>query len=277
MLSGNGEYYQRVTIKNFIQRSFIGNGSLTSIGMNALNLMMFIIGFDILVSKKIIDKSLRKRYISMSIILLVGWIIYGFVLLLIYLFVFTSSEAMILACYERYMLTIPFAIVLTNVAILVKKYKDDKIKISNIVFFITIILVFMPIKDIKDIYINKEKNIEETIVYRKEYKEILKYSDVLELNDKVYYISNFENEREILIVTYEFLPLKIANRNGKLTMGREKFIEILKNEEYTHIYVNLADNVLRKKYIDLFENENIEDKTMYKIVKNEDSIKFVKM
>ena len=277
VLSGNGQYYQKVTIKNFLERTFLERGTLTSRGMNTLNLLMFIVGLDIFVCMQIKEKNLKKRFIVLSIILIISWIIYAFALLLTYLFIFTSSEAMILACYERYMLTIPLGIIFVNILFMIKTYKDSKIKLSDIALIFTILLLFMPIEDIKDIYINKEQNIKETISYREEFKGILKYSDTLDVEDKVYYISNFENEREILIVTYEFLPLKVANKNAKLTMGRDEFVNILINEGYTHIYINAKDRVLEKQYIDMFEEGELQDKTMYEIINQNGKIIFKKI
>ena len=277
VLSGNGQYYQKVTIKNFLERTFLERGTLTSRGMNTLNLLMFIVGLDIFVCMQIKEKDLKKRFIVLSIILIISWIIYAFALLLTYLFIFTSSEAMILACYERYMLTIPLGIIFVNILFMIKTYKDSKIKLSDIALIFTILLLFMPIEDIKDIYINKEQNIKETISYREEFKGILKYSDTLDVEDKVYYISNFENEREILIVTYEFLPLKVANKNAKLTMGRDEFVNILINEGYTHIYINAKDRVLEKQYIDMFEEGELQDKTMYEIINQNGKIIFKKI
>lgn len=277
VLSGNGQYYQKVTIKNFLERTFLERGTLTSRGMNTLNLLMFIVGLDIFVCMQIKEKDLKKRFIVLSIILIISWIIYAFALLLTYLFIFTSSEAMILACYERYMLTIPLGIIFVNILFMIKTYKDSKIKLSDIALIFTILLLFMPIEDIKDIYINKEQNIKETISYREEFKGILKYSDTLDVEDKVYYISNFENEREILIVTYEFLPLKVANKNAKLTMGRDEFVNILINEGYTHIYINAKDRALEKQYIDMFEEGELQDKTMYEIINQNGKIIFKKI
>lgn len=276
VLSGRGEYYQKVTIKRFLENTFLEEGTLTSRTMNTLNLLMVIIGLDIFVCTQIKDKELRKRFISLSIILLVSWIIYAFALLITYLFILKSSEAMILTCYNRYMLTIPLGITFIDILFVIKMYKNDRMKLSNIAIIITILLAFMPIKSIQNTYIEKGKNIEATKTSREEFSAILRYSDKMDLDDKVYYISNFENEREIAIVTYEFLPLKIANKSQKLIMRKDEFINILVNEGYTHIYINIADRDLKRQYTDLFEEE-MQDETMYEIVKLDEGIRFKKI
>lgn len=276
-LSGGGEYYQEATIKRFLETTFLDEGILTSRTMNTLNLLMVVIGFDIFICTQIKDKELRKRFISLSIILIVSWIIYAFGLLITYLFILTSSEAMMLTCYDRYILTIPLGIIFINILFIIKINKNNRLKLSSMAIIFTILLAFMPMKGIKNTYIEKEKNIEGTKAYREEFRGILNYLDKMDLDDKIYYISNFENEREIAIVTYEFLPLKIANRNQRLIMRKEDFLDILMNEGYTHIYINTIDRELKKQYIDLFEEGEVQDKTMYEIVKLNGKISFKKV
>lgn len=277
ILQGNGEYYQKTTIKNYLQELFEMQGSLTSRNMNAINLVAVLIGFGLLIVALLKDKEQRKRFITMSIVLILFWIAYIIVQLLVYLFIFTPEEAMILACLQRYLSTIPFAIILINIFFLEERYKNSDIKSIYIAITLIVIISFLPIQTINEIYIQNDKNKQDRISYRTRYEGILKYKDVMEKDDKVYYISNFADGREIIIVRYEFLPFKIANESSKLTMTKDEFVDGLIQEGYTHIYINYADRILENKYKDLFIGGVIENKTMYKVINQDNKLLFSKV
>ena len=84
-------------------------------------------------------------------------------------------------------------------------------------------------------------------------------------------------DKEIALVRYEMLPIKIQNKSSKLTMTREEFVEEIVNNGYTHVYINENDRVLTNQFIDLFENNQIESKTMYEIVRSGENIMFSKV
>ena len=132
----------------------------------------------------------------------------------------------------------------------------------------------MPLQTIYEMYYNNDEEKAKRIEQREPYREILKYADQLNEEAEIYYISNFVGEKEIALVRYEMLPIKIQNKNSKLTMTREDFIEEIINNGYTHIYINENDRILTNQFIDLFENNEIKSKTMYKIQKGEDKIVF---
>lgn len=268
VLSGNGEYYQKTTIKSYVNELFWGSGTLTSRKMNVINLAMFLIGFDIISYVFFIDEKSKKTFAIISIAMLIFWGICIFGLLLIFLFIFTPEEAVILACYERYLAAIPFAITIINIFMIEQNYKDKKLKTSYMFIILAIMITFVPIDTINKNYIQNKTNQQARIAYREKYTGILKYSDMIDKDAKVYYISNLVDGREITIVKYEFLPLRIGNKSSKLTMGKDEFTNILRNENYSYVFVNTRDRFLERDYKDLFENEDIEEKTMYKIIFN---------
>ncbi len=268
VLSGNGEYYQKTTIKSYVNELFLGSGTLTSRKMNAINLAMFLIGFDIISYVFFIGEKSKKTFAIISITMLIFWCICILGLLLIFLFIFTPEEAVILACYERYLSAIPFAITIINIFMIEQNYKDKNLKTSYMFIILAIMITFLPIDTINKNYIQNKTNQQARIAYREKYTGILKYSDMIDKDAKVYYISNLVDGREITIVKYEFLPLRIGNKSSKLTMGKEEFTNILRNENYSYVFVNTRDRFLERDYKDLFENEDIEEKTMYKIIFN---------
>lgn len=273
VLKEDGEAYQKRTLQNFKETVFTEQGTLTSRGMNTINLLMFLIASGTLTYILIKDKQLQKRFIVIQIIAIISWIIFIFGMLIMYLFIFTKEEALILACYERYALILPLGIIIIDVVFLEDKWK--KVKLSQIVLCLSLILVFMPLQTIYEMYYNNDEEKAKRIEQREPYKEILKYSDKLNEEAEIYYISNFVGEKEIALVRYEMLPIKIQNKSSKLTMTREEFIEEIINNGYTHIYINENDRVLTNQFIDLFENNEIKSKTMYKIQKEEDKIVFL--
>lgn len=273
VLKEDGEAYQKRTLQNFKEKILTEQGTLTSRGMNTINLLMFLIASGTLTYILIKDKQLQKRFIVIQIIAIISWIIFIFGMLIMYLFIFTKEEALILACYERYALILPLGIIIIDVVFLEDKWK--KVKLSQIVLCLSLILVFMPLQTIYEMYYNNDEEKAKRIEQREPYKEILKYSDELNEEAEIYYISNFVGEKEIALVRYEMLPMKIQNKSSKLTMAREEFIEEIINNGYTHIYINENDRVLTNQFIDLFENNEIKSKTMYKIQKEEDKIVFL--
>ena len=272
VFSGDGKYYQKTTIKNFLEEVFYSRGSLTSRNMNIINLLGFLIIFDLIVARKN-----GKRFIALSIELMVFWFIYIVIQLFTYLFIFTQEEAMILSCFQRYILLIPFAIILINVFLIEEYYKNENIKIINIFIILAIILMFLPIDVMKDLYLNHDKNKIEREDYRNYFSILVDYENIIGKDDKVYYINNFTDNREIVIVKYNFLPYKISNDSSKLNMSLDEFIKILKEENYSYVYVRTVDRILENKFKKLFENGLIEKNTLYEIIEENDNIIFSKV
>lgn len=275
VLQGNGEAYQDRTLNNFMEKVFTEQGTLISRGMNTINLFMFLIAFGVVTYINLKDKKMQKRFVVMQTILLTSWIIFILGMLIMYLFIFTPEEALILACFERYILIIPFGMVVVDLALLSDKW--EKIKASTIILCIAILLTLMPIQTMSEIYWHNKEEKESRIQLVEPYKEILKYADKIEADAQIYYISNFVGDKEIALVRYEMLPIKIQNKSSKLTMTREEFVEEIVNNGYTHVYINENDRVLTNQFIDLFENNQIESKTMYEIVRSGENIMFSKV
>ena len=277
VLEGNGEYYQKVTIKKYLNELFIGRGAFASRNLNVINLLMLLIFFDIFVYNHLKEKESKKTYLIISIMLLITWSISIAILLIIYLFIFTPQEAMILACYERYLSVIPLAITLFNIFVLKENYEERELKATYICMIIAILIAFVPMDVIDKTYIKNNENKKENIEYRQKYSEILKYKNKIDKDSKVYYISNLVGNKDITIVKYEFLPFKIGNNNSKLTMTKEEFEKELKEKNYEYVYISTTDRFLEKDFSSLFENEKIEEGTMYKILDKDGKILFCKV
>lgn len=269
VIKGEGEYYQKTTIKKFIEEVFINDGSLTFLNMNVINLLMFFIAVDIGLYILLRNKERKKQFIIISITLLVFWGSYIVTLLLVYLFIFTPEEAMMLACFSRYISTIPLTIILTNIVFLIENYNKNRWKVQYVIVSLCVLLACVPTYEYNENYIQNNKNKQDRLDYREQYQGILKYSDSMDVNDKIYYINNFVDERDIIVVKYEFLPFNIANENSKITVTKEEFLEELRAGNYTHIYIRKTDRILEGEFKDLFINGEIKDNTMYQIIKNE--------
>ena len=277
VLEGNGEYYQKATIKKYLNELFIGRGAFASRNLNVINLLMLLIFFDIFVYNHLKEKESKKTFLIISIMLLITWSISIAILLIIYLFIFTPQEAMILACYERYLSVIPLAITLFNIFVLKENYEERELKATYICMIIAILIAFVPMDVIDKTYIKNNENKKENIEYRQKYSEILKYKNKIDKDSKVYYISNLVGNKDITIVKYEFLPFKIGNNNSKLTMTKEEFEKELKEKNYEYVYISTTDRFLEKDFSSLFENEKIEEGTMYKILDKDGKILFSKV
>ena len=84
-------------------------------------------------------------------------------MLIMYLFIFTKEEALILACYERYALILPLGIIIIDVVFLEDKW--EKVKLRQIVLCLSLILVFMPLQTIYEMYYNHTSKYNISILY----------------------------------------------------------------------------------------------------------------
>ena len=265
IFTGKGQQYQYETIKNFFKAIFrqkIGKVSYTLFVVIIIGLLIYLY-----IRKK--NNERLKLLVYNALIIL----IYPTSLLLMYIFIFSPTEAVNLASFSRYLSTIVIFLILLNGLILVKdkiilKYEKIIIKVITVCF---IILIFTN-GTMKILTIRKFKQIKNVKKYRNEIREIPKEIRNNSSN-KIYFVSNMSKDEGYYhwIFKYEATPLKTQPYYYN---DNENLFEILKDFDY--IYIKDFDDTFLKKYSKIFKN-GLESNNFYKIEKENNEVKLIKV
>ena len=71
---------------------------------------------------------------------------------------------------------------------------------------------------------------------------------------------------------YELMPFKIEDYNLGNFSNEKNFENILKNNNYTHIFIYRMDDEVKERIKSFFKYEYIQNDTLYKITTNENKI-----
>ncbi|WP_369715234.1 hypothetical protein [Leptotrichia alba] len=265
IFDGKGQQYQYETINNFfkaILKQRIGIFSYTVFFIIMIGLLIY------LYIRKNDNERLKLLIYNILII-----IIYPISLLLMYIFIFSPTEAINLASFSRYLSTIVIFLILLNGLILIKDkmiLRHEKITIKVITICI-IILVFTN-RTMKMFTIKKLKQIKKAKRYRNEIRKIPKEISI-NPNNKVYFISDMSKDGGYYhwIFKYEATPLKTQPFYYN---DDENLFETLKN--YDYLYLKDFDENFSKKYSTMFKN-GLESNNFYRIEKENNEIKLIKV
>ena len=265
IFDGKGQQYQYETINNFfkaILKQRIGIFSYTVFFIIMIGLLIY------LYIRKNDNERLKLLIYNILII-----IIYPISLLLMYIFIFSPTEAINLASFSRYLSTIVIFLILLNGLILIKDkiiLRHEKITIKVITICI-IILVFTN-RTMKMFTIKKLKQIKKAKRYRNEIRKIPKEIGI-NPNNKVYFISDMSKDGGYYhwIFKYEATPLKTQPFYYN---DDENLFETLKN--YDYLYLKDFDENFSKKYSIMFKN-GLESNNFYRIEKENNEIKLIKV
>lgn len=258
---GKGEQYQYETINNFfraILKQKIGVFSYTVFFIIMIGILIYLY-----VRKK--DNESLKLLIYNTLII----IIYPISLLLMYIFIFSPTEAINLASFSRYLSTIVIFLIFINVILLVKDSTILKYKVIIMILFFIFCFRNNTMKKltIKKIKYNK--------TVKKERQEIDKipYELLKNPNNKVYFVSDMNKDKGYYywIFRYEATPIKTQ---GFYYTDEENLFETLKN--YDYLYIKDFDENFSKKYSAMF-TDGLEVNNFYKIQKENNEIKLTKI
>ncbi|NLV90538.1 MAG: hypothetical protein GX032_03615 [Tenericutes bacterium] len=229
-----------------------------------------------------------RKYLKLSIIsIIVSFVLYSGALLYSYLYSFDIKEALILASFTRYMITILIATIM--IFIFTVFFINFKNGFTNkIVMYIVMGIIMFTIR-IPEMLIICKNAIVDTKSYEKfnePYKKTDEIKKYLSTDDKVYYISSESEGFDYLVFKYKLTPNEIQNSNysicsscsdeNKIAVTPENFLEQLKNYDYLFIYKH--DKDFYNDYHNVFENlQIIENKTLYKIIRINNKIKLEKV
>lgn len=279
LLLGNAEPYQYNTIHNFIQ-AFCKDPQYDFGHVFHFNALWWALLFAALSFLLILclNSKLRRRYLLCLSSVEIGFCIYAFSLLLLYLFTFSAYESERLASFVRYLSTF-----LTGMfAFLI--YLFIEFTISKTTFgrntcylLLVLILSFSHYPNVLSITIDKEDSISASKEIRKQHEISPSILEKLDADtNRVYLISQGDNGFNVVILRYEFTPVYASSPAYSLgppyydgdVWTKDYTIEELSEalEDYTHMYIYEADNQFKALYSSLFEDpSSIQNKTLYRV------------
>ena len=265
----------KIILKNFCKAFFENTNGLTEKNINNLVIFILYVTYIVCLYSKVPNEK-KKKYIYCNIVIIITGIIYTLGLLLMYLTIFDKKEAIILASYKRYIGTIILSGFLFNTYVLISEFK---VNLNKILIMISIISIFSPFKDIQEKYINANNYKKMSNLEMSEYKKIENYKDIFEKGDKIYYLvcQGEVPEYNLRYVRYIMMPICIGNSKVYDFEKKQDFINELKREGYTYLYVYKVDGVFKQKYKNMFENSKVLSYTLYKIRENENDLYFEKV
>lgn len=248
---------EKEVTENFVQAIIKGQG-ITEKRLTVLSATMVLMAFAIILDSKLKDKNLRFYLVAMFVCVpmyLIG-------MLMIYLKIFQPIEAIVLACFDRYASTILLA-----VAAFIVYVSQEKIVSSMKENIIIIFLIFavIPMANIDEKYINRKSSIKKAEITRNIYTKIKEYNNIFDKDDKILYIINAEADQTYLkkINEYEIMPTRISKVMIGNFANTEELYMVAK--DYDYVYVYRMKKEVKENIKDAFENENIQNDTLYKV------------
>ena len=155
---------------------------------------------------------------------------------------------------------------------------DIKIDFKTCFIVYTIIIFFLPMDIIQEQYINGKNYKIESNINRAEHTTLTNYRNVLNENDAIYYIVGFQNNIELVakMNRYEIMPAKIIDySNGSFCSQMQLKRSV--PQECTYIYIDRLEDAIKEIVKPLFENMEVKNETLYKIIREDKEIYFEKV
>ncbi len=270
--------YQKETIKAFVKATFETN--LTNSPIHFSYYLLFSVSIILgLITSNMTKKEENKSIKILNILIVLGYIGYALLVLLTYISVFSEYEATRLASFDRYMDSYALGVLIIQLAILIKELATNKQKLT--IFIISLFAIFsfsINSETMLNVTIGSPADTINGLKIREEYNiyknKITKY---LNTNEKLYFISTNDSGFDYYVAKYEITPIKISpgawsigspyDENDIWTKNKTKEEwkkELLENYDYVYLYD--IDNEFKETYGELFENENIKDNQLYKVI-----------
>lgn len=254
-ITGKGQDYQNDTFKDYFMTFYSGKSFKIfdkDISQLAVLIVCTIVMFGVYIKNK--DKKVLKTIIA----ILLFNIIYIIGLLCIYLFSFAEWEARVLLAYIRYVQIVNVINIFIALILVL-----DNCKIRFFPILALIIIINFGSDKLISTFVKFKENNEKTIETSNSYSEIEVYKDLFTEDDKIYVITQFDNEiiREFVLLNLRYLMVP----NKLYILDTEKVtLEQLENKlrcGYTYVYMYNCSGEDLKKYSSLLEDE--EDLILY--------------
>lgn len=239
------------------------NGALGFSYISIVLLWIIIIVFFYLLHTKKEQEIIRKKYISISVVLIVEYIIFEISLLLTYLYVFTQEEAINYAGFSRYSSNYFLSITIFLLCYMweVLSQNADSEIFSFLLLFIFVLNIVSLDKMKTNVFAHRE-SIEEAY-------SITGFAPYEHLEEKYKNIMN--KDTQVLVVSDDFfasfITKKIFIPANTDCYNTSSFSEEFDISKYDYIYIDLDEN--NNDLISNIFNDNILMKGMYKYEKDE--------
>lgn len=288
LFTGGMQKYQRDSIMNFIDAlsSYKFGGYALTMYLPTWVALFVILFLVIIHVSPNADRKKHNRVLMVG--LLCGFAVFVVSLQVLYLFTYNSTEAVVLASFERYVSTFLVAICYVILGVLIAEFAKKEKGSAAVAVGMCSLLFFMPLSYIFDVTILSPIHCNKSVAYREEHMQVQQYADMLDYTkDKVLYISQEDNGIDRMILSYLMAPVKSGGRmwslggpyseidNWSQDVTPEEFLGFLDADGCNYVYIFKTNAYFTETYGELFGGEQIQEKAMYRYVAEEGKLKLV--
>ena len=226
----------------------------------------------------------KKKKIIIAICVFTGLILYCGILQVAYITMFNKKEMLAHAGIERYLPTYLIAIIYILLSYVLEFFDKRHLKTFNYVLIAMIIVSMTPLNSIMNMTITsgiskmREEKASNPGKYYSNQIEIMTGEDAKtfvicqDINKKLYqYMIRYYMYPTIVGLT------EFTENMDKINVTLDDWINNLKEREFKYVYVLDTDDEFEEYASSIFENNEIEDKTLYKIEQENGNIVLVPM
>ena len=226
----------------------------------------------------------RGRMIIMSILMLIGYILYAAALLYMYIHLFTAYEGENLASFERYMFTFIMGSAIFFLYMIVEKIFARFGGFGNILILVPVaaVLIFTPWTRVTSDMFNCSETVEQTISKRADFYRFEEIAEEWDYEkDRVYFIAQDSNGFEYQQAYYLATPVSLSydypmgwslgfpysdDDVWTIEMSQTDWEKALIDGGYTYVYLYNVDKQFRTRYGQMFEYETaISNNSAFKV------------
>ena len=275
VLSGNGEEYQIETFQNYVS-NLLGypliKRPLTLSYIQIAFVCMVLLAFLYYLYK---NEEQKHSFLVLGFIQLIAMAGYIGVMLLSYLFGFGVSDAVSVTCYNRYMLTLLYPILLFDVFLLIRalnqKGKLNFFKQQMIVLLFTAVILYPP--ELMEVELKPGVLCENQMESFEGDAELI--NQYTEEYAKIYFVSQEDNGSIWNMIAYQTTPRRYIHSGYSLGMPYsedDEYTENLSVEEwkerlskFDYLYLCNVDEQFTSTYGEVFPDLHIRNQQLYKI------------
>lgn len=223
--------------------------------------------------KLVEDQSERKNIAVLGGILELTAVGYIPVMLVLYLFGFSEAESVNLACYERYMITVLYPMLLFMLfaffSILIQKYQSYRKWVCA--GFLVGVFLFIPFSNLKEDLTPGIFGDDVASLYQTDAEIIMQNTEETE---SIYLVSQGDFGSSRNIIAYLTSPREISDRFYSVS-EEDKYEVIEYIKEFDYVYLSNIDSVFADNYSEFFgENFINKNQQLYKVIITDDLLSF---
>ena len=254
--------------------------------------MLFILCITVWLLRTIDKKSIISRYSLAQINVFILSLVYCVSLLVIYIFAFSENEALHLASYKRYAATFVLGALYFSFGLLLFKSKmhPQKKLLNYMTAFMIILISFFNFATDKDYSILSAPDPQISINKRAEYANVEKITQIVNRDERIFFIDQGGQGYSNLVANYIVYPIGIGSSPYSYSIGPAKYngdmwsYDVSPEEweqtlldKYDYVFIFNSDEYLNEKFGYFFENSVAENRSLYRIKKDNKEIMLAKI